>query len=660
MLFKCSFPGEASTEEPRASTFSGSLSEVLERMSQHVPSPGEFIDIILPFYRIDMQTLKAIGQCAESFVSRGAVIRTLNFDPKKSRGRARMEHSVVGEAADIGDDGVSLLYQMFTSRRTSYLGDDLSCIAFSLESLHLGHCSIEQTGVLFLTKMLARLPNLQSLHLSDNEGIGSNFVHLAEQLQSMSKLKEINLTQCSLGSHGAKVLSAILPYMPNLEKLHLTYNHISAGSMARVCAQFSQLTKLSMLFLSYNALGNSSDEARALSKSQSLKSPAPQSSLYLDNSLSFCLQLTVLHIHHCTLGESGTCFLLENAVYQKLTCLESLRIDHNGVQPNSRRFLNALIGAIGALKHVEQFWFRQVGLHFIEKSGLDRLDESSIPTSSSGMNAANARIILEEFLKCERMRFDSRSIDDDVFVTLAIAFNRISAPRDWNCTHDDKTFLEISEKMFSMTIDLAESGSIKEIYESNIILHEKIGQGGFGTVHKVFHALRFSAPLLIRLFEQATWIHAQEVNELVAVKIVPFHPDDEDLEAELSIMNKVKDGKVENLVHVKALYFFEKQSPSIIPGRSSHQSHMGIVMNWYKDGSLRAMLLRHQSHNRTSVCLDWNVKLQLALDVCNGLDKLHEMHLLHRDVKADNVLLKESDGRLRGKLYYYVAVVAAC
>ena len=131
------------------------------------------------------------------------------------------------------------------------------------------------------------------------------------------------------------------------------------------------------------------------------------------------------------------------------------------------------------------------------------------------------------------------------------------------------------------------------------------------------------------------------------MKIVPFHPDNEELEAELSIMNKVKVGQVENLVHVKAIYFFEKHIPPSKPGRSPHQSQMGIVMNWYEDGSLRSLL-----HKMPSVCLNWNDKLQLALDVCNGLDKLHEMHLLHRDVKADNVLLKQQDGRVRGKMYF--------
>jgi len=130
---------------------------------------------------------------------------------------------------------------------------------------------------------------------------------------------------------------------------------------------------------------------------------------------------------------------------------------------------------------------------------------------------------------------------------------------------------------------------------------------------------------------------------------VPFLPDDIDLESELSIMNKVKYAKVDNLVHVRAIYFFEDHS---LPSRQSSapkQSRMGIVMNWFEDGSLRSRLLRTQPHKRSSECLHWTDKMQLALDVCNGLGKLHEMALLHRDVKSDNVLLKMVDGRLKGK-----------
>ena len=152
------------------------------------------------------------------------------------------------------------------------------------------------------------------------------------------------------------------------------------------------------------------------------------------------------------------------------------------------------------------------------------------------------------------------------------------------------------------------------------------------------------------MFEQATWIHAQEPNELVAVKIVPFLPDNnEELEAELSIMNKVKNGNVENLVHIKALYFTEDHSLPSKQASPLKQSRMGIVMNWYEDGSLRSLLHRTQHHKRPSMCLNWTDKLQLALDVCNGLGKLHEMALLHRDVKADNVLLRKVDGCYRGK-----------
>ncbi len=149
--------------------------------------------------------------------------------------------------------------------------------------------------------------------------------------------------------------------------------------------------------------------------------------------------------------------------------------------------------------------------------------------------------------------------------------------------------------------------------------------------------LSFALQLLFsasKPFLQATWIHAQEPNETVAVKIVPFNADDESLETERSTMNKLKLGGFDNLVHVQALYLLEEQPPH------SKQPRLGIVMKWYEDGSLRSLLAKTQLPNPSRACLSWSDKLQIAIDVCNGLRILHGENLLHRDVKADNVLLK--------------------
>jgi serine/threonine protein kinase len=151
------------------------------------------------------------------------------------------------------------------------------------------------------------------------------------------------------------------------------------------------------------------------------------------------------------------------------------------------------------------------------------------------------------------------------------------------------------------------------------------------------------------------------------VKVVRFLPDDIDLESELSIMNKVKYEKVDNLVHVKAIYFFEDHSLLSLTASAARskklapkQSRMGIVMDWFQDGSLRTRLSVTQPHKQSSQFLPWKDKLQLALDVCNGLGKLHEMHLLHRDVKSDNVLLKMVDGRLKGERFKSILHVCRC
>ena len=57
----------------------------------------------------------------------------------------------------------------------------------------------------------------------------------------MTHLLHLNLSDCSLGSHGARVLSTVIPFVSKLQSLYLTHNHIFGRSMHRICGIISSL-----------------------------------------------------------------------------------------------------------------------------------------------------------------------------------------------------------------------------------------------------------------------------------------------------------------------------------------------------------------------------------------------------------------------------------
>jgi hypothetical protein len=68
-----------------------------------------------------------------------------------------------------------------------------------------------------------------------------------------------------------------------------------------------------------------------------------------------------------------------------------------------------------------------------------------------------------------------------------------------------------------------------------------------------------------------------------------------------------------------------------------------LVMEYMPVGSLYDVLHNDQA-------LPWHIRLRIGLDVSYGLAQLHNVQILHRDLKSLNVLLYEAGGLLRTKL----------
>eukprot|EP00040_Diaphanoeca_grandis_P035382 m.222338 g.222338 ORF g.222338 m.222338 type:complete len:1048 (+) comp33371_c0_seq6:308-3451(+) len=146
------------------------------------------------------------------------------------------------------------------------------------------------------------------------------------------------------------------------------------------------------------------------------------------------------------------------------------------------------------------------------------------------------------------------------------------------------------------------------IDESDLQIHEMIGNGAYGTV--------FSS----------TWGHIP-----VAVKVLKVPLDDldpiisEDFDREVTFMQSIR--------HPNLLTFFG--------AGVNNKSQAFLVTELMDGGSLRVLLLN------ATLTLTWEQRVSFAKDIARGMKYLHEKETIHRDLKADNCFV---DGNLRVKV----------
>jgi len=139
-----------------------------------------------------------------------------------------------------------------------------------------------------------------------------------------------------------------------------------------------------------------------------------------------------------------------------------------------------------------------------------------------------------------------------------------------------------------------------EIDAALLSLHELIASGSYGNVHRGTLA-----------------------GQVVAVKILrPSHDTLQDFTRELAGLRRIRHPNVVQLI-----------------GASAEPSRVCIVTEFCIGGSLLAFL---QQSGR----LPARRQLELVLDVARGMDFIHRLGFMHRDLKASNVYVPTSLRRL--------------
>ncbi|GLJ45717.1 hypothetical protein SUGI_0962130 [Cryptomeria japonica] len=148
------------------------------------------------------------------------------------------------------------------------------------------------------------------------------------------------------------------------------------------------------------------------------------------------------------------------------------------------------------------------------------------------------------------------------------------------------------------------SYSYQEVKEMTSDFHKQIGKGGYGPVY-------------------LGWLQDREV----AVKVLSdkSHQGPKEFSTEVDMLSRVHHKNLVKLI-----------------GYCIEEENMVLIYEFMSNGDLRKRL---DGQNCRGKCLDWQTRLNIALDAAQGLEYLHNgcnPGIIHRDVKSSNILLNGS------------------
>ncbi|XP_076896058.1 cold-responsive protein kinase 1-like [Bidens hawaiensis] len=100
-----------------------------------------------------------------------------------------------------------------------------------------------------------------------------------------------------------------------------------------------------------------------------------------------------------------------------------------------------------------------------------------------------------------------------------------------------------------------------------------------------------------------------------------------------------KQGAREFLTEIKVIYEIEHENLAKLRGCCVEGNHRILVYDYIENNSLAQTLL---GGGRSSIQFSWNTRTKICIGIAKGLAFLHEEvkpHIVHRDIKASNILL---------------------
>ena len=152
-----------------------------------------------------------------------------------------------------------------------------------------------------------------------------------------------------------------------------------------------------------------------------------------------------------------------------------------------------------------------------------------------------------------------------------------------------------------------------EILQYRIV--EEIGRGGMGIVYKA----------------QDT-----RLDRIVALKFLPPHLSTSEVERSRFIQ-EARTAAALNHPNICGIIDVEEYNDPI----SGNKQHF-IVMEYVEGRTLRALVEAHRDNPLTAKDV-----IRYAIDISKGLGKAHEKGIIHRDIKSENIMVTDDDGKVK-------------
>ena len=191
---------------------------------------------------------------------------------------------------------------------------------------------------------------------------------------------------------------------------------------------------------------------------------------------------------------------------------------------------------------------------------------------------------------------------------------------------------------------MASSSKIFEWSQFSTDLETPIGHGSFGSVIVAFHQRQ-----------------GNPRKDLMAIKVFDARPgksyeellSEAEHEVRLILEAQSRTFAYSNIVTVYGLVsgpISQSTSVQALLGRSGDV--VGVVMSYEEGGSLEDLL--YPSSSAPSQDLSLKDKIHILADIANGIQEIHSLGIVHKDIKPANVLISRRGGVYLCFIHIYI------